>query len=309
MRSFWLFRNVGLKLLSVGIGVLLWMSVSGEEIVERGLRAPLELQQFPAGLEIQGEAPSTVDVRVRGTAGALSRVGAGDIVAVLDLRAARPGKRLFAMTPEQVRSPYGVEVVQVNPSTVALSLEASLTREVPVTPSVEGAPAPGYVIVAKPIVTPEHVQIVGPETAVRRATEAITETISVAGLRDSIRQDIPVGVLDPSLRLKTQRMVNVEVKIAPGPVERLFRGRAVHLRSLGPRLSAQADPATVEVAIRGTRDMINRVGADEVNMWVDVGGLGEGEYDLTVHADAPDRAGVTRVDPATVHVRITSVKN
>ena len=35
-------------------------------MVERGLRVPLELQQS-AGLEIQGEAPSTVDVRVRGT--------------------------------------------------------------------------------------------------------------------------------------------------------------------------------------------------------------------------------------------------
>src|SRR5207249_9846766 len=85
MKRLWPFRNFGLKLLSVGIGVLLWISVSGEEIVERGLRAPLELQQFPSGLEIQGEVPSTVDVRVRGTAGALSRVTAGDIVAVLDL--------------------------------------------------------------------------------------------------------------------------------------------------------------------------------------------------------------------------------
>ena len=67
------------------------MVVSGEETVERGLRVPLELQQFPAGLELQGEAPSTVDVRVRGASGALSRVGAGDVVAVLDLRGARAG--------------------------------------------------------------------------------------------------------------------------------------------------------------------------------------------------------------------------
>ena len=92
MRRLWPFRNFGLKLLSVAIGVLLWISVSGEEIVERGLRAPLELQQFPVGLEIQGEAPSTVDVRVRGTSGALSRVAAGDIVAVLDLHAVRGGQ-------------------------------------------------------------------------------------------------------------------------------------------------------------------------------------------------------------------------
>ena len=65
------------------------MVVSGEETVERGLRVPLELQQLPAGLELLGESPTTVDVRVRGASGTLSRVAPGDIVAVLDLRSAR----------------------------------------------------------------------------------------------------------------------------------------------------------------------------------------------------------------------------
>ena len=309
MKRLWPFRNFGLKLLSVSIGVLLWISVSGEEIVERGLRAPLELQQFPAGLEIQGEAPSTVDVRVRGTSGALSRVGAGDLVAVLDLHAVRAGNRLFAMTPEQVRSPVGVEVVQVTPSTIALALENSLTREVPVVPSVEGTPAPGYVMVGKPVISPDRVEIIGPETAVKRAVEAITETISVDGLHDSVREDVTIGVLDPALRLKTQRTVSVSVKIAPGPMERTVRGRPIRLRNLGARLSAQAVPSAVDVALRGSRDVIGRIDAEDVTAYVDVSGLGEGEYELAVHADAAERAGVTRVEPATVQVRITSVKN
>jgi len=309
MRTIWPFRNFGLKVLSLGIGVMLWMSVSGEEIVERGLRAPLELQQFPQGLEIQGEAPSTVDVRVRGTAGALSRVTAGDIIATLDLRAVRPGNRLFAMTPEQVRSPYGVEVVQVTPSTIALALENSMTRQVPVTPSVEGIPAPGFVVVGKPVITPDRVEIIGPETAVKRAVEAVTETISVAGLHESLKEEIAIGLLDPALRLKTQRTVNVEIRIAPGPMERVFHGLPVRLRNLGARLSAQAVPAVVDAAIRGSRDIITRVGADDFAASVDVSGLGEGEYMLAVRVDTPERAGVTRVEPSTVQVRITSVKN
>lgn len=309
MTAWWPFRNLGLKVLSVGIGTLLWISVAGEEIVERGLRAPLELQQFPQGLEIQGEAPSTVDVRVRGTAGALSRVGPGDLVAVVDLRGARAGNRLFAMTPEQVRSPFGVEVVQVTPSTIALALENSLTRSVPVAPSIEGSPAAGYVVAGKPVVTPDHVEIIGPETAVKRATEAVTETISVEALHDTLREDVTVGLLDPSLRLKTQRTVNVTVKIVPGPMERTVRGRPIRLRNLGPRLSAQVMPTAVDVGLRGSRELINRIDAEDVHAFIDLGGLGEGEYTLVVHTDTPDRAGVTRVDPAMVQVRITSVHN
>jgi len=305
----WPFRHFGLKLLSVGIAILLWMNVAGEETVERGLRAPLELQQFPAGLEIQGEPPSTVDVRVRGTSGALSRVGPGDIVGMLDLHSARAGNRLFPMTPDQIRVPTGIEVVQVTPSTIALMFENSLAREVPVVPSIEGAPAPGYVVVGRPTVSPEHLEIVGPETSVKRAVEAITETISIADAHDSVRQDVPVGLIDPALRLKTQRMVTVNVKIAPSPLERSLRGLPVHIRNLGAQLSAQVVPSVVDVGLRGSREMLARISADDVTTFVDVGGLGAGEYPMSVHADASSLAGITHIEPATVQVRINSAKN
>jgi hypothetical protein len=42
--------------------------------------------------------------------------------------------------------------------------------------------------------------------------------------------------------------------------------------------------------------------------YIDLAGLGPGEYSLTVHADSSRDAGVTRVTPESVHVRITSGK-
>src|ERR1700722_11633221 len=165
----WPFRLLGLKLLSVALAVLLWMVVAGEEIVERGLRIPLELQQFPPGLELDSEPPSLVDARVRGSSGTLSRLSSGDVVAVIDLRGAKVGRRLFPLTPEQVRVPFGVEIVQVTPSTVALVLESSASKQVPVEPTLEGTPASGFVV-GKKTVDPPSVEIVGPDSAVKRAT-------------------------------------------------------------------------------------------------------------------------------------------
>src|SRR5262245_59578647 len=72
--SMWPFRHGGLKIISVALAVVLWMAVSGEEVIDRGLRVPLELQQFPPGLELAGEPPGLVDVRVRGGSSMLSRV-------------------------------------------------------------------------------------------------------------------------------------------------------------------------------------------------------------------------------------------
>jgi YbbR domain-containing protein len=308
MRAIWPFRHFGLKILSLGFGLLLWMAVSGEEIVERGLRVPLELQQFPAGLELQGETPTTVDVRVRGASGALSRVAAGDIVAVLDLRSARAGQRLFHLTPEQVEAPFGVEVVQVAPTTVAMTFESSSSRRVPVLPDVDGKPAPGYVV-GKISVQPEAVEVVGPESAVARVVQAITEPVLVAGARDRVQGLVTVGLLDPALRVKGSRTAAVTVQVLPAPLEHTVHGVAVHLRNLAAKLRGEAAPSIVSVTLRGTQEGLNGIGADDVAAYVDLAGLGAGSYMLTVRADASRDAGVLRIQPTIIQVRLSNVQD
>jgi YbbR domain-containing protein len=307
MARIWPFRHLGLKVLSLVLAVLLWMVVSGEETVERGLRVPLELLQVPAGLELTGEVPATVDVRVRGASGSLSRVSTGDVVAVLDLRSARSGRRLFPLTPEQVRVPFGVEVVQVQPSALAMAFESSASRQVPVVPAVDGRPAPGYVV-GLMTADPKTVEVIGPETAVRRVTEALTEPVSVSGARENVLQSVILGLIDPSLRLKNTRAAMVTVQIVPAPLERSLRGRPVHLRNVPGTLEAQAIPSAVDLTLRGSREALARVEADDIVAYVDLAGLGPGQYSLTVHADSSPEVGVTRIEPSSVQVHIISGK-
>jgi hypothetical protein len=280
MRRVWPFRHIGLKLLSLALALLLWMVVAGEETVERGLRVPLELQQVPAGLELTGDIPTAIDVRVRGSSGALSRVAAGDVVGVLDLRTARDGHRLFPITPDQVRVPFGVE----------------------------GRPAPGFVVGGK-IANPKTVEVVGPESVVKTVTEVLTEAVTVAGARQHVTQTVVLGLQDPSLRLKNARSATVTVEVVPAPLERVLHGRPIHLRGLGPNLAAQAIPATADIALGGARASLDRIASDDVILYIDLAGLGVGQYSgLYLHADAPQDVGVTRIDPPSVQVRISSGK-
>lgn len=302
----WPFRHVDLKFLSIALSAMLWMVVAGDEAVERGIRVPLELQQFPTGLELQAEPPALVDVRVRGGSGVLSRVGPGDIVAVLDLRAARAGQRLYQITPEQVRVPFGVQVVQVNPPTLTLVFENSAVRRIPIVPAVEGEPAPGFVA-GTPVVTPETVEALGPQGAVAQATSALTEPVSVAGARADVMESVTVGFADPALRLKVPQVATVTVPIRPGPVERTLEGRPVRVRNLGAGLSARAIPATADVVIRGTREGLEMADLKGVIAFVDLAGLGAGDYTLSVQGDPLPTAGVARISPAAVQVKITSV--
>ena len=69
-----------------------------------------------------------------------------DLVAVLDLRSARPGRRLFHLLPGDIAVPAGVKVLQATPSTLSLTFEASAVRTVPVVPDLDGDPAPGFIV-------------------------------------------------------------------------------------------------------------------------------------------------------------------
>ena len=303
LTALWPFRHLGLKALSVALAVLLWMVVAGEETVERGIRIPLELQQFPPGLELRGEPPSTVDVRVRGQSGTLSRLTPADLVAVLDLKGAQPGQRLLHVTPEQVRVPFGVEIVQVTPSTVALVLEKSGSKFVRVVPAVEGKPAPGFVV-SGVVADPDAVEVVGPESAVRRAAAALTEPISIAGAHADVRRAVSIGMLDSTLRLRASRQAVVDVRIEPAPLERAVHNLAVHLRNLAPHLIARSMPSAVDVRVRGSQENLAGLGADSITAFVDLAGLGAGSYSLAVRADTTREAGITRIEPDSVQVRI-----
>ncbi len=205
-------RNPGLKLLSIVVAALLWFLVSGQQEAQRTMRIPLEYANLPPELELRGETPMVVDVRVRGSAAALGRIAPGELVAVLDLRSARPGRRLFHLGVKDVRTQFGIDVVQVAPSNVSITVEPSETRSLAVMPDLEGDPAPGYRI-GKVSAQPPTVEVIGPASAVSSLTRVVTEPVSVAGAATRVRETVNAGVADPSVRLKAAQRVTVDVEI------------------------------------------------------------------------------------------------
>jgi YbbR domain-containing protein len=297
------FRHLGLKVLAIALAVVLWLTVAGEHVVERSLRVPLEFRNIPPALEIVGNPPDTVDVRVRGSSAGLSRLQSGEIVAVLDLGTARAGSRLFHIRNDEVRAPFGVEIAQVVPATISIELEKSARRVVPIIPALEGEPAPGF-SVGRVSSDPATVEIIGPDTRVRQIAEATTEPVSVAGARSRVRDVVTVGVVDSSVRLAQPLGATVMVDIGPAPVEREIPGVPVRWRNLGSGLRAQLTPSVVHVSVRGARDILNTLRGDAVQAFVDLAGLGAGRYNLRVQTDPAENFGVISVDPAVVAATI-----
>ena len=106
--------------------------------------------------------------------------------------------------------------------------------------------------------------------------------------------------------MKTLRTATVTVEIVPAPLEQTVRNRPVHLRNLGAesdRDGVTRRTSTSRFAETGRRS--RAIQPDDATAFVDLAGLGAGDYTLTVHADSSRDAGVdanrTRSNPGADH--------
>jgi YbbR domain-containing protein len=297
------FRNFGLKAVAVGVAALLWTAVGGEKIVERSLQVPLELENLPDAIELVGETPGAINVRVRGTSTSLGRLTTGDVKAVIDVATARPGRNWFHVSPDLVSAPFGVEVSYAGPATVPLNFERQLTRTVPVKPDVEGDAAPGYEVRGV-TVEPATVEVIGPESALRELTGAVTEPIELKASAATVRERVAIAILNSEARLRSPQEAVVTVDIRPVRTERSIGGVPVRMQQLQANQRAQSAPPNVLVTVRGDGDALRSLGAGDIEASVDLKGLGAGRYTLPVRVAPSPLFGVVRIDPPQVQVTI-----
>src|SRR4051812_41759676 len=158
----YIYRNLGLKLLSLVIAVMLWMAIAREPVAEGAVTVPIEFHNGPDNLESSSEVIPQIHVRGRGANGLVHSLGPNEVHAVIDLVAASPGQHTYDLAPKSILGPRDIEVVQVIPSQFRLSLDKRSTKRVEVRPRVIGATAPGFRM-ENVKVEPNAVSITGPE--------------------------------------------------------------------------------------------------------------------------------------------------
>jgi YbbR domain-containing protein len=212
-----LFENWSLKLTAILIAVTLWLVVRGDSLAERVITVPLEVR-VPRFMEITNERPSSVDVTVRG---AVSNVWFGQSIptCTVDLQSADEGEHVVPLSPSNVRIPRatGLEVLSVRPARITLRLERSVTREAPITVTLRGEPAKGFEVYGKTS-TPAAVLLIGPRSRIQRIREVPTESVSIAGARDTLRLHVNLDIRDSFVRCGTD---GVDVTVELGVQRRL----------------------------------------------------------------------------------------
>ena len=87
-------------------------------------------------------------------------------------------------------------------------------------------------------------------------------------------------------------------------IERTIDGLPVTLKNVGAGVQAVVSPTRVTVTVRGSREALGALAETQVAAWVDVNGLGPGQYKLPVRVDLPMMVDLAKVTPEAVEVRV-----
>ena len=97
---------------------------------------------------------------------------------------------------------------------------------------------------------------------------------------------VVVGVADEGVRLKSAKTAVVSVAIVPAPEERQLQGVPVRVRNLAPRpVARRSRRPSVRVRVRGTKEAIAKIRDSSIVAYVDLEGIGRGDYGLPVRLE------------------------
>ena len=212
----WLADNFGMKVLSLGLAVALWVVVLTEQKAVVDLNVPLDVGQIPRNLMVVNDPPEYVVLKVRGPRSLVLALAPNEVnLRGAFARAVKEGDNVLNLSPEQFEVPRGVEVLSVSPGRVRLVLEAVDERRLEVIPKFRGEPAKGHAL-GEVRVTPKEVRVVGPQGEVKRLSHAFTQPIDIKGQDRDFRVTAPIEPFGRRIRIVEGETVSVQVGIKKG---------------------------------------------------------------------------------------------
>lgn len=189
-------RNLGLAVLSVALGLAMWVYVidrqNPQQTLAYGSSIPITFVNVPPDLAIAVTSESTVRVRVQGPQNQLNALVADDFTATVDLGRFQQGQA--SATVDVTATNSQVNVVEVTPSQVDVTLESRRSNVVNVHVVPIGSPQQGFTSPDQ-VSVPLQATVTGAESLVGRVAFVVAE-VNLTGLSADFTDSITLQPRD-----------------------------------------------------------------------------------------------------------------
>lgn len=301
--------NLGLKLLSIALALLLWFFVHGAKVIEREQRIPIRYVNLPDSLMFLEPPPQEMRVLLSGpTQEMILHVNVvGSVAARIDLIDATPALDRVVPSLADIDAPASerVSVVRIlAPSVIALRLARRVERDIPVRLTWVTEGKSGYCLADSPHVEPARVACVGPEPLLSAQSVIPTQTMTLPARRGSATQEIALGSPSPLVQCFPER---VRVTVA---MERRRNVTLAHVpltvvppAHAGWRVELETLEATV--TLTGPEPRLESLVAGDLGLFLDASRLAPGHHEkVPVIPQLPPWVDVVTLEPSNVPLNV-----
>jgi diadenylate cyclase len=199
---------------SIGVAAFFWstLHIAGFEMLEKVLTVPVEYVATPRDTVLVGDKAAEVKLHLVGRKPELDTLTPSQLSVKIDLSKAVPGRHAFLISQENVKLPKKVQLLDVVPSNLTLTLAGVMEQNISVKPQLVGK-LPHGIKLKSVQVNPEKVRASFPSTAGKESTVSVMTTPIYL---DSIEETTKIFckiIAPPSFQPVEKRWPDVEVTI------------------------------------------------------------------------------------------------
>ena len=307
----WLGRNWGLKIISLVLAIGTWYYAVGEENIEVVRVIPIKIQMSSTQMTVSEISTRAAQVTLSAPRALIVNLASQDIRAVHkigpEIKAA--GEYSFRLEPAEISLPsFQIRVVKIAPEVVTVKLDELIVQKLEIQPDFVGEPAVGYKLLADELrMDPNAILAQGPKGVLEKMKSAKTAPVDLVGRIRSFYRTVEVK-LPPGVKSMSESLVNVYIPILEEFSEKEFKDVPVRILR-APAASGVVDlsPDKVSFTLKGSKLYLEKLTPETLLVYVDLGNLKKGDYDLPLHVVLPENVSMKDKEPIKIKVAIRSL--
>ena len=197
---------------SLALAVAFWTTlfIAQGERLEKMVTIPVEFTATPANLFLFGNRDKEVQLHISGSRSDIDALDPALLRARINLSNGVAGKQTFVITTQNIRLPRGVDLLDIVPPSIDLSLAALTEKDIPIKPQLVGK-LPNGLKLQSAVVKPSSVKVLLPQDQ-NKPDNVMTTPIYLENLKDGTVIYCKI-IAPPALHPVDKRWPDVEVTI------------------------------------------------------------------------------------------------
>jgi len=295
--------NTHLRIISVILAVCLWLYIVTGEFQEISLYVPVKLTNIPEG-SVAVTDENLINVMAKGPKFLVNNKQFNKVQITLDVSKIESGTKSVYINPEDVQMPAGIEVTNINPKSIDVTVDSLVQKPLKVSPTFVGEPQPGYKI-GSVMVKPETVEVNAATSKIKGIKSLETMPVNLSGKKDPITYSIGLKFYE-GVQKTTPEAVEVFVVFKEDIQDKTIHQLDVNPIGLPVGLKARVLTDDITLRVNGRVDLLNeQTIANVLNPRVDLSDVtAPGVYKRSIVFNDSKIINVLNVKPSRVRVEV-----